>query len=250
MRMRRNSRRRDVGVALLLVAGCAAAGACAPSGRLPARPAAPRPELAAVQAVWMADTVAPGESLAVRIRGVSGPNGSWKLTGIRRDTLPGSAGGVLLSPAVGRVPGEMFIQMEIPLDQVVRIPAPHAGNLEICVAGRDTNVCKRVRVHAKAHRAPAAVRLTPATPVTSGTDEIVPVEVQATIRSGWVAWVEWSDGDGPFQRLDDVQPEGAGLTGRITVRRPPADAARRITVKAIDGQGGSSTPAVVQLPAR
>jgi len=198
----------------------------------------------------MADTVAPGESLAVRMVGVSGPNGSWKLSEIRRAPLPGARPGVLLSPVVSRVAGDLFIQMEIPLDQVVWIPSGAARTLTVCVAGRDTNVCRDVRVQAGARRAPAEVVLARAAAVASDPDELVPVDVRATIPSGWVAALEWADGDGPARRLDDAQPAGAGLAARILLRRPPGDGPRRITVKAIDGQGAASAPAVLTLPAR
>jgi len=233
-----------------LVPGLVAAAAGAATPQLPRHPAAPRPELAAVHAVWMADTIAPGESLAIRITGIAGPNGSWTLSGIRQEPLPGSAHGVLLRPAVERVPGDMFIQMEIPLDQVVRILPGRGRNFELCVAGRDTNVCARVRVRTTPRRQPARVRLSRGTAMTSGTDEIVPLDVQATIRSGWVAALEWSEGGTAARRVEDVQGDGAGLNGRVLVRRPLGDPARRITVKAIDGQGGRSAPAVMTLPAR
>lgn len=240
---------RDACRMLVIVAGCAAAGACAPEGRLPARPPSPRADLAAVHAVWMAGTVAPGESLAVRLVGVAGPNGSWKLAEVRREPLEGNPSGVLLSPRVARVAGDLFIQMEIPLDAVVWIPTGASRTLTVCVAGRDTNVCAQVRVQAGARRAPAAVRLTRAAAVVADGDELVPVDVQATIPSGWVAALEWADGDGPAQRLDGV-PAGAGLAGRILLRRPPGDGPRRVTVQAIDGQGARSAPAVLTLPAR
>jgi hypothetical protein len=67
--------------------------------------------------------------------------------------------------------------------------------------------------------------------------------------------LEWrraeTETPGPWQPPESFERRGREVYATQTVQRPPGDAARRLEVRAVDGQGAvDASPAVVTLPAR
>ncbi len=240
---------------MLLVAACCASrqrtGAVVPEKVAPERQDVALTELADIERVLCAHQIAPSESLAVRLVGTIGPNGSWALD---RVDVERSADGVLITPHVRRVAGDNFIQMVMPLDRVERVMLP-AGTHRVRVRGRERTLEEVVRVEPGVLRAAPEVTLRSAPAVQQGDLEIVNVNVIAHVADGFVARVEVREvvgaGAGAWQPPSYVQTDGDSTVAVVTVRRPAGDRERRIDVMAIDGQGGSSKPpASLLLPAR
>lgn len=244
----------------------AACGGCGPNAKpgpgdggstagKPTREAAmreiPGPDsLASVEQVLAAGSIRPDESLAVHLRGTVGADGSWALEQIEVRPVQG---GALVVPRVRRVPGDMFIQMVIPLEATVRLALP-PGKQRIEVLGRDGAMAIDVEVTPAAHRAAPVVRLEAAPAIDVQDAAVVPLHVEATIADGWVERVELREvtagTNGAWQAPEMVEPAPAGLRATFSLRRPAGDAARRIEVRAVDGQGAVSEPTGIDLPAR
>jgi hypothetical protein len=235
---------------LLLLAGCT------PRERPPAVPpvANPKPvavdELAVVERIHCAHAIAPDETLAVRLSGSIGPDGSWALD---RVAVERTQDGVVLIPRVRRVAGDMFIQMVIPLDHIERL-ALSPGTHRVRGRGRGGELEEVVRVEPGVVRAPPEVTLRTAPAVQQGEQEWISVTTTARCEDGFIARVEMRQvgaGDGPWTAPESMQAEGDSVMAWFTVRRPPGDARRRIEVRAVDGQGeATSPPAALVLPAR
>jgi hypothetical protein len=240
------------------------AGGCGPSAKpgngdgtagKPTREAAmrdvPAPDsLASVEQVLAARTIRPDETLAVHLRGIIGSDGSWALDRIDVRAMPG---GALVIPRVRRVPGDMFIQMVIPLDTTVRVALP-AGTQRVTVLGREGEIPVDVEVTTAARRTVPMVRIDAASAVEVGGDAIVPLHVEASVADGWVERVELREvtagESGAWQAPEMVEPTPTGLRASFSVRRPAGDPARHVEVRAIDGQGVTSEPSRVDLPPR
>src|SRR5262245_10050229 len=227
------------------------AGSNAGSDTRRAEQAAPMPEslLAVVESMHVARTVAPGETLQVRLVGSAGPDGSWAADGVDVRREPGQ---VVLVPRVRRVPGDAFIQMVIPLDVTIPLVL-EPGSCNIEVRGRGAPQVARVEVRAGTRRALPSVRLEPGDPVAVQGGTMQPVRLRAATPDGWIARLEVR-GFGPdpqtWRDPGAAIPDGAGLVADIGILRPPGDGARRIEARAVDGQGTVSEPAAIELPPR
>ena len=208
-------------------------------------------ELADIERVLCAHQIAPSETLAVRLVGTIGPDGSWALDRVDVERSPD---GVSITPHVRRVAGDAFIQMVMDLDRVERVTLP-AGMHRVRVRGRERTLEEVVRVEPGVLRAPPEVTMRSAPAVPHGDLELVNVSVTARASDGFVARVEVREvvetGPGTWQAPGFIQTEGDSTAAVFTVRRPAGDGERRIDVRAIDGQGEISTPpASLLLPAR
>jgi hypothetical protein len=202
-----------------------------------------------VESVHLAHTVAPGETLQVRLQGTVGPDGSWAANGVDVQREPGR---VVVVPRVRRVPGDAFIQMIMPLDVTVPLVL-EPGGCAIEVHGRGAPQVERVEVQPGARRTPPTVRLEPGDAVAVQGGTMQPVRVRAETSDGWIAKLEVR-GFGPdpqtWRDPGAALPEGAALVADVGILRPPGDGARRIEARAVDGQGAVSAPTALDLPPR
>ena len=208
-------------------------------------------ELADIERIVCAHRIAPEETLAVRLLGTVGPDGSWALD---RVTVESTPDGVVLIPRVRRVPGDNFIQMLIPLDRIEAVKLP-AGTQHVRARGRGGELEEIVRVEPGVLRAPPEVVLRSSPAVQQGDQEILSVSAVARVADGFVARIEMRQaapgGVDPWSASQSLQAEGDSVVAWFTVRRPAGDAQRRIDVRAVDGQGEiSAPPASLALPAR
>jgi hypothetical protein len=235
--------------ALLCVTACGRTPVPNPGGRATEDSIPPDSLRALVESVHLAHTVAPGETLQVRLQGTVGPDGSWAANGVDMQRSPGR---VVVVPRVRRVPGDAFIQMIMPLDVTIPIVL-EPGSCSIEVHGRGAPQVERVEVQSGARRTPPRVRLEPGDPVAVQGGTMQPVRLRAETSDGWIAKLEVR-GFGPdpqtWRDPGAALPEGAALVADVGVLRPPGDAARRIEARAIDGQGAISEPATLDLPPR
>lgn len=236
----------------ILVAALTAMVACSrPPAEGPRKmDAVPDSMLATIESVEAARQVAADETLRVRLRGVVGPDGSWAA-----DTVLVRHDGqhIVIEPRVRRVPGEMFIQMVIPLDVVVAVPLA-AGTWMLEARGRGgVQRIDNIEVGAGLERVPPVVELEAATAQVVDGGAMLPIRVRAKPSDGWIARIEVRGfGSDPQQWRDPgpALPEGSSLVADFGVLRPPGDAPRRIEARAVDGQGGTSAVATLELPAR
>lgn len=208
-------------------------------------------ELADVERIVCAHRIAPEETLAVRLLGTVGPDGSWALD---RVTVESTPDGVVLQPQVRRVAGDAFIQMVMPLDRIERVSLP-AGTHRVRARGRAGELEEIVHVEPGVLRAPPEVILRSPPAVQQGDQELVSVSAVARVADGFVARVELrqvaAGGVDAWSAPQSLQVEGDSVLAWFTVRRPAGDAERRIEVRAVDGQGETSAPpAALVLPAR
>lgn len=202
--------------------------------------------LATVEQLLLAHRVAPEESLAVRLLGTVGPDGSWALDRVEVVRAPGE---VRIVPRVRRVPGDFFIQMVMPLDHALDLPPLGAGQHRIVVEHRGGTLADTVVVRGGVRRAAPEVRLEAAPGTAAGTELVVPVQVEARVADGFVDRVQVRDGDGPWREPEFSRREAGSLYAGFSVRRPAADGARRLAARAVDGQGSAASATLV-LPAR
>jgi hypothetical protein len=154
------------------------------------------------------------------------------------------------------VPRDYFLQRVIPLDHTVSVEL-EAGEYALEVRDRERTVTDSVRVSADAPRAAPVVQLEPAAggPAT-GPDaaRVYTRGFRAEVADGWIERVELREIAGgqttPWRAPEAVQRDGAALQGTISVRQAPGDPARRIEIRAVDGQGAVSPPVEIALPAR
>lgn len=212
---------------------------------MPAEHAAPGP-LATVEQLLLAHRLAPEETLAVRLLGTVGPDGSWALDRVDVVRVPGE---VRIVPQVRRVPGDFFIQMVMPLDHALDLPPLAAGRHRIVVEHTGGALADTVVVATGVRRPGPEVHLQAAPGAMAGTELVVPVQVEARAADGFVERVEWRDGDGPWRAPEFSRRDGAGLQAGFTVRRPAGDEARRLAARVVDGQRSAATATLV-LPAR
>lgn len=201
--------------------------------------------VAQVDAVLHARVLAQGESLAVRLLGTVGPDGSWSLAEIAVEEIPG---GVRLTPVVHHRPGGMVIQMLIPLDEKILVPLPE-GTPRLEVLGRDSTFVESIRVGSGAKRLPPDTHLAYQV-VSSGLRSLDFVVFETFPGDGFVEAIEYretrADGTGPWQILPGCQREGARLRGRIQVN--PGGDVLRIEARALSGQGDvDPEPALLNL---
>lgn len=202
--------------------------------------------VAQVDAVLHARVLSASESLAVRLLGMVGPDGSWSLAEVAVDTIPG---GVRLTPIVQHRPGGNVIQMLIPLDEEVRVPL-QSGVQRVVVRGRDSTFTETVRVGPGAGRVPPDTHLGYQV-VTSGIHSHQFVVFESFPGDGFVAAIEYREfraaGPGPWQRLEGCQREGARLSGRMPVSMESD--VLKIEARAVSGQGDRDPePASMNLP--
>ena len=202
-----------------------------------------------VESLLLAHQLAPGESLAVRLLGTVGPDGSWALEDVQ---VQREGDRVVLVPRVRHTPGVIAVQMLIPLDRIVRFPL-EPGRHIVEVQGRERTLRETVVVRRGARR-PA-----PTTEIHVGKQSVaggvVPIEIVGTAGDGFVARIEWrplpaagSSGASPsaWREAQSMRTESASLQAWLELR--PEDASR-IETRAIDGQGDPDlTPAVADLP--
>jgi hypothetical protein len=212
-----------------------------------ANKAVPEGLRADVESLLLAHQVAPGESLAVRLLGMVGPDGSWAL----EDVLVRHEGDrVILVPRVRHTPGVIAVQMLVPLDRIVRFPL-EPGRHVVEVQGRERTLRETVVVRRGAHR-PA-----PTTEIHVGKQSaaggVVPIEIVGTAGDGFVARIEWrplsapgsSGAAGVWREAQSMRTEGASLQSWLELR--PEDA-RSIEARAVDGQGDADpAPAIADL---
>jgi hypothetical protein len=208
---------------------------------------------ASVELALMAHHVRPDESLAVRLMGTVGPDGSWALdkVDVRRE-----GNRIVLDPRVRRVEGDMFIQMVIPLDHTMKL-ALGAGTHRIQVLRRGAALVDTVVVSPDAQRALPVVELGPLPTLFEmgpGRVGIVPVPFDVRVTDGWIDRVEWREvaagRPGPWRAPEVVErPLPWEARGTLTVRRPAGDPVRRVEVRAFDGQGDVSHVTTIELPA-
>lgn len=212
--------------------GAAAAGAPAGGGTV----VSPQ-ELADVEQLLAARTLEPAESLAVRLVGSIGPNGSYALAGIEVEQSPGR---IVLWPRVRRVAGDFFIQMVIPLDHTVRVALP-AGRTRIEARGSGGVRTLEVVVQDGARREPPQAYVDVQVETAVGDTLITSLRVEGRVADGFVERLELREvgasGVGPWQAPEFVERTSAGLHGTHTLRRNPGDAERRIQARVCDGQG-------------
>lgn len=208
---------------------------------------------ATVDLALMAHHVRPGESLAVRLVGTVGPDGSWALDEVAVRREPDR---IVLEPRLRRVQGDMFIQMVIPLDHTVKLTLP-PGAHRIVVLQHGAALVDTVVVSSETRRTPPVVELPPADAartVVMPQETVVSLPCTARVADGWIDRIEVRDRargqEGPWHAPEMVQRvENGAVRATLTVRRPAGDPARRVEVRAIDGQGDVSAVASVQLPA-
>jgi hypothetical protein len=242
------SRIGHVPAAIVLAAAPACGGASrapAPGATAAAAAASAAAQPADVHAVLHARSLAPEESLAVRLLGTVGPDGSWSLrpVGVQRD-----AGGVRLAPQVQHGTAANVIQMVMPLDERLWLRfEPGVHRLE--VVGRDSTFRSEVRVAAGLERPP---------PETHAAYEVVSF---ASGARDFIAFTAWSDdgfadaievrehraaGAAPWYRLQGCAREGTKLVGRIQV--PGKTDILALEGRAVDGQGAlDPSPAYIRV---
>lgn len=226
-------------VALTLATACSSGRSRSTTAEVhvqePDRPQDPaRGELVAeVDQLLMAHRVAPGESLAVRLLGSIGPDGSYVLESLDVETRPGH---VVIHPRVRRQPGDAFISMVLPLDRTVKLRL--ATGRHIVEVGGLQEV---VEVAAGALRPPPEVRIESRPPVATGVELVVPVEIEARAGDGFVDRIEVRErtaaGESSWRDAESTQRQDEVLRAWITIRRPAGDSVRTLEVRAVDGQG-------------
>jgi hypothetical protein len=231
---------RTLAVALVVLTGAG----CERTPRL--EPPPPEERIGEIQSLLLPDVASPSETLAVRVVGTLGPDGSWASggTSVQRGTSE-----VLIAPRVRRVPGDFFTQALVPYDTIIHVNLP-PGDWTVRAAARDTILERAVSIRDGARRDAPRVQANALAPSTSGEEQFVPVEVTATVESGFIGRIEWRDAGGAWMPVQVVEAPAATATVRFAVQRPAGDAARRIEVRAVDGQGAVSPVAVIELPAR
>lgn len=206
-------------------------------------------ERAQIEQVLVARAVQPGESLAVRLLGTIGPDGSWALDAVDVRREPER---VVLVPRVRRVPGDAFIQMVMPLDRTLRLELP-AGKHRIEVQGRDSVHTALVEVSPGAVRPPVEIDIQPRAAVDAGADAMVPVRIEARVADGFVDRIELRETSGgtttAWRAPEMVERLGSALAATTTLRRPSGDLARKVEARAVDGQGTEASTSIT-LPAR
>jgi hypothetical protein len=206
----------------------------------------PEVGVARVEAVLHTRVLAEGESLAVRLLGTIGPDGSWSLAETLQEPIPG---GVRLTPVVHHRPGDMVIQMVIPLDEKIWVPL-EPGVQRIEVRGRDSTFVASVRVGAGGNRLPPDTHVAYQV-VTSGLRSNEFVVFESFPGDGFVESIQFRetgpDGPGPWQELPGCVREGTRLRGRLPV--DPTSDVVSIEARAISGQGDvDPEPAALTLP--
>ena len=194
-------------------------------------------ELAEVEKLLVARRILPAESLAVRLVGSIGPNGSWALDRIDVERSPGR---IVLVPRVRRVPGDFFIQMVVPLDRTVRLQVP-AGRTRIEVHGRAGNHGTEVLVEEGVQRESPQAYVDLQAETMDGDDLVAVLRVEGRVADGFVEKLEvremGADRTGPWRAPESAERTATGVEGLVTLRRAAGDPERRVQARAQDGQG-------------
>ncbi|UCE03373.1 MAG: hypothetical protein JSW67_04060 [Candidatus Latescibacterota bacterium] len=202
--------------------------------------ALPAEAMADVDAVLHCSTLAPGESLAVRLLGTIGPNGAWSLRDVHVEQAPGR---IVITPEVNHVTGQMVIQMVMPLDRTLHLKL-EPGMHRIEVRGREGTQVDSVRVTAGAQRPPPETRIA----VDDAPAATALVTMTAEPGDGFVERIEYRELDATGASAWR-EAGGAERRGRTLVVRLQLPAGRVIEARAVDGQGGvDPTPASATLP--
>lgn len=232
-----------VGVALA-AGGCSAAGRADSASAGTAAPASGRGsavvstrDLAEVDQLLAVRAIQPGESLAVRLVGAIGPNGSYALDTI--DVQQG-AGSVLLLPRVRQLPGDFFVQMVVPLDHTVRVALP-AGRTRIEARGRTGAKTVEVLVQDGVRREPPQAFVDLQAVTHDGDTLVTSLRVEGRVAEGFVDKLEVREAGGRWQAPEFVERTADGVHGTFTLRRVPGDPERRIEARVRDGQGSWSS---------
>jgi hypothetical protein len=208
----------------------------AAASSLPATSVSPA-ELADVEKLFVARRIQPAESLAVRLLGTVGSDGSWALERVEVQRSPGR---LVLLPRVRRVPGDNFIQMLVPLDRTVRVALP-AGRYRVEARGRAGVVGTEVVVEADAQRTPPQAFVDLQSEAPDGDDLVTSMRLEGRVADGFVDRIEVrevsSNGAGAWHAPEFMERTAAGLQGTMSIRRAAQDGERRVQVRALDGQG-------------
>jgi hypothetical protein len=204
--------------------------------------------LADLDAAFFCHAISPEESLAVRLLGTVGPDGSWSLDEVRVE--PSDAGVVVL-PVVRHTQADLAIQMIIPLDLVLRLHLD-PGVQTIEVRGRNRTQVDSVLVVMDVGRPPPETRLELEAGLAPGR---ILVRFEGVTGDGFVNALEFREvggrGTAEWLPFEGAERRGASLVGSLQLELPPPGESRQVEARAIDGQGvADPTPATVELPTR
>jgi hypothetical protein len=228
-----------------------AAGAARTQGSAMSTGGAAGELLAVVDTVLLARHLAPGESLAVLLVGSVGPSGAYGLQRIEVERQPGRT---VLVPRVQRQEGGFFIQMVVPLDEIVRLTL-EPGPQVVTVRHQGGSWSDSVLVAPGTARQPPRTEARAGQPIEVGAQVVVPIDIMAQAGDGFVQRIEVrqvvGQDAGVWQPPETFERRGARVQASFTVQRPAGDPPRRIEVRAVDGQGAvEPQAAVVSLAAR